>query len=90
MVTYHILKRKDASSVVVAIVLAFIINQLLSVLTHELAYKLSMADDGYGSMSGVGWQTAYLQPLISVVLQVLALELLLIGYVYVSGKLRGK
>jgi hypothetical protein len=71
--TIKVLKRKDASSVVVAVVVALVLYQLLPGLTNELAQTLS----GNDVTVGAGWQVQYLQPVVHAVLQLVLLELVL-------------
>jgi hypothetical protein len=75
MVLVRILKRKDASSVMIAVVLALIISSYLPSVLFELTNKLSGIDDStYGAPVG-DWKTIYLQPTILLLLQVVLLEL---------------
>ena len=84
MVIVQILKRKDASSVVVAIVLGLILITLLSSVTGELAAKISGTTDLGGYAASPDWKLTYLQPVVAAALQVIALEVL--GWVYVFAK----
>jgi hypothetical protein len=86
MVLVKVLKRKDASSVLVAILLAMIVQQPLFMLTGKPASIISGLH-GNGGMyygPGGGWQTQYLYPIVWVIVQILVLEIL--GWVYVLGK----
>ena len=79
-----VLKRKDASSVLVAVVLAFIIIQLLPAVTGRLAVNITGVEEGQtfsGAFPGAGWESVYLYPVVWAVLQVLALEILVWLYV---------
>lgn len=83
LVTAKILKRKDGSSVVVAVVIAMIIGQLLPAMTGSWANTLSGAEDGQTFTSaypGANWQTHYLQPIVWAILQLLLLEVLVWFY----------
>ena len=71
--TIKVLKRKDASSVVVAVVIALIIYQMLPALTERLASIIGGVDVSIGA----GWQDQYLQPVVGAVLQLLLLEVIL-------------
>lgn len=75
-----VLKRKDAASVVVAVVLAMIISPALSILTHDVASQLS----GSESFAGGGWQSTYVYPIINAVLQIILLEVFILIYVAVQ------
>lgn len=79
MVIIKVLKRKDAASVIVAVVLAMIVAGFVSSVTTDLAQLLAglkneTSSDYVGA--GDGWQVTYLFPAIFALLQVLALELL--------------
>lgn len=80
MYIVKVMKRKDASSVVVAILLAMMLSQLLMFVTGELSAKISglnNEDGGFYYGAGGDWKVTYLQPFVSVLLQLLALEVLL-------------
>lgn len=72
-----VLKRGDAASVVVAIVLAFIVISVLPNLVGDLTQILTGTEDGYvpGTYPGMGWQEVYLMPVVSALLQVVVVEL---------------
>lgn len=72
----RVLKRKDASSVLIAVVLAMILMQVLQSMTGNLASKLSgMEGETIGApVFGNDWKATYLFPLVHGVLQVLLLE----------------
>lgn len=79
MLIIKVLKRKDGSSVVVAVVLALLLLTLLSAWSMEATYKLTNEAGMYGgpaSFSG-GWKNTYLYPAISTAVQLVILELLL-------------
>lgn len=81
MILVKILKRKDAASVMVAVVLALIISNMLGTFGFELANRLTMWEWG---LSGAGssesalevFKFVYLQPIVSVLVQLILLELL--------------
>ena len=84
MVLVKILKRRDASSVIVAILIAMIASQPLSSVTMSLASKISFLHNGqqYGYVGpGGGWKNEYLFPIVWAALQLLILEIL--GWIYV-------
>jgi hypothetical protein len=89
MVLVKILKRRDASSVVVAILLAMIITQPLSTMTIRLASKISTVNGlgGYGGPGG-GWKSEYLFPLVWAVVQIIVLEIL--GWIFVLSNMSFK
>lgn len=91
MAIINVLKRKDASSVVVAVVVAMIVSQLVSSLTVDIARRLSGLGDSFaGTGAGTDWQTLYLLPLVTALLQLLALELLIWLYTGVKDLLTNK
>lgn len=88
-----VLKRKDASSVIVAVVLAMIIIQLLPALTGRLAVNITGVEEGQtfsGSFPGADWKAVYLMPTVWAALQVLALEVLVWLYVLAHGAIKKK
>lgn len=84
MVLIQILKRKDASSVLVAVVIAWILVSLLGAVTIQLTSKISGLTD---STSGAGWKVLYLTPVVSAGLQLIVLELLARIYIWVAKAL---
>lgn len=78
MVLVKILKRKDAASVVLAILMAMILMQPLTSMTSKPASIISGLNGSqymnYGP--GSGWQSEYLFPIVWVVVQILVLEAL--------------
>ena len=79
MYIVKILKRKDAASVVVAVVLAFVLSGVITVLTSDLATYLS----GIETSAGANWRENVVRPLIAAFLQVVLLEALLRILVFV-------
>jgi hypothetical protein len=79
VITIKVLKRKDAASVLVAVVLAMVLVTFLNTATADLAGKVAMLEDGqFGyAFPGSGWKAQYLHPFAWMVLQVLLLELIL-------------
>ncbi len=78
MYIVKILKRKDAASVVVAIVLALILGSVLPALTHDLATYLS----GIETFGGAAWRENVVRPIINSLLQVILLEAVLRAVIY--------
>ena len=82
MILVKILKRKDASSVILAILIAMIASQPLSTMTGKPASIISGLNNNnggyffYGYGPGGGWQSQYLFPFVWVAIQLVALELL--------------
>jgi hypothetical protein len=88
MVLIKILKRKDASSVLVAVLMALIVWQPLMQETAKPAAKiLGLNNSQYLSYAPPGgdWKSQYLFPIIWVIVQLIVLEIL--GWILVSGKL---
>lgn len=69
MVVVKILKRKDASSIIVALVLAGIFSMFLMVMGSHFSQIFSSNDFG-----GTGWQDAYLVPTASMLAQLILFE----------------
>ena len=80
MYIVKVMKRKDASSIVVAVVIATAISMWLPSMLSKLANWISNVPNDQVfiySMPDAGWQTIYLLPTVNFLLQILALELLL-------------
>ena len=78
--TIKVLKRKDASSVVVAVVIALIVSQMLPALTAELSgWVLGLKEGEYISFvaPSADWITQYAHPVVYAALQLLLLEVIL-------------
>jgi hypothetical protein len=91
MVLVKVLKRRDAASVIVAILLAMIISQPLSMMTGKPASIISGLSGNnnagyfwYGYGGGGGWESQYLFPVVWVILQIIVLEILAWIYVLIS------
>ena len=80
MVLVKILKRRDASSVIVAVVIATIIGQALMFMTGDLASRIAGTNQGDGQFSlvptGGVWKQTYLYPVVWAALEIIALEIL--------------
>lgn len=79
MVLTKILKRRDAASVVVAVLVALILTQPIGQVTSHLAGKISQLKSGqYAGYAfpGSGWKGEYLYPVVWAVLQLVLLEIL--------------
>lgn len=88
-----VLKRKDAASVVVAIVVGMAVYQLVSTITAKLAGQVSGLEDGqYVSYSypGATWQGTYLFPVVSAAFQLIALEIAIWLYVFAHNMMPKK
>ncbi len=81
-----VLKRKDAASLVVAIWLAMSLMQLTSLPTLRITSWITGLgahnwQGMYGGGPGSDWRTEYLAPVVSFIVQVIALEILIRLYV---------
>lgn len=79
MYIIRILKRRDAASIIVAVVLAFILTSIVSVLTGDLATYLS----GIEVSGGTEWRENVVRPLIQAGLQIILLEAILRAVVHI-------
>ncbi|HLB66471.1 MAG TPA: hypothetical protein VJJ78_02675 [Candidatus Saccharimonadales bacterium] len=77
MVIIKVLKRKDASSVIVAVVLALVAISLVSAPAADLSNKI--VNSGQGDVFA-NWEDIYLQPAVLALLQVAFLEV--VGWIY--------
>lgn len=75
MILVKTLKRKDAFSVMVAIIIAMIVQQPLMMMTAKPASILSgQNNQAYGP--GGSWQLQYLNPIVWALLELIVLEVL--------------
>jgi len=77
VVTVKILKRKDASSVALAVVLAIMLVSFVQVVTQDLAVRLSNLGSSTNlslNASGNSWRVNYFNPLVQLVLELVVLE----------------
>ena len=86
MVIIRFLKRRDASSVVVAVALALIAANLASAFTADLASRVS----GLGSSYVSDWKSVYIYPAVWALLQFIFLEMLGWLYVFVTQQTKNK
>jgi hypothetical protein len=85
MYLVKVLKRGDAASLIVAILVALVVTQPLGEVTTRLAAKITNLNNGqyFGyAAPGSGWKGEYLYPVVWAVLQLLVLELLIRLYVF--------
>lgn len=83
MLLVKIMKRKDAASVLVAIVLAMIIVQPITSCTIRIAgWITSTGGQSYGPTGD--WKVEYLNPIVWALVQILVFEALAWAYVYVA------
>ena len=93
MAIIKVLKRKDAASVIVAIVIGFGLAQMLSVVTARPAGMLLGLEDGHYisySFPGGSWVGTYALPVLTFVLQLVVLEALIRLYSLVHQALSKK
>lgn len=75
MQSIKVLKRKDASSVIVAVVLALIVNQAVS------TFSVRPADWFSGAVTpGGGWRAGFWEPLILLIIELIVLEIVIRVY----------
>jgi hypothetical protein len=89
MVLVKILKRKDATSVILAIFLAMVLIQFVQSITLNWANWLSGLNYGR-PVDGSGWKQEYLLPVVSAVLSLLVLEVLCRIYIWGAKALNRK
>jgi hypothetical protein len=84
MVLVKILRRKDASSVIVAVIIAMVVGQMLAFMSSDWAARLSGLKNNEGFQFGPtgNWRVMYLQPFVTAILQLLALEILVWIYIF--------
>jgi hypothetical protein len=88
MVLIKILKRRDAASLVIAIIIAMAVGQALATASFWPASVIvGTNQEGFGA-GGPGWEGNYLQPFIQVALQIIALEIIVRLYVAVAAFVR--
>ena len=93
MVLIKVLKRKDASSVMLAVLIALIVWQPLLQVTARLAAKISGLHGGaYVAyyVPNSGRRGEYIYPIVSVIVQLLILEILGWFYILAKGALKKK
>jgi hypothetical protein len=76
----NVLKRKDASSVVVAVVLGLLVNNAV----QDWAFRPAAWLSGE-STSGGGWNAGLWRPLITLVIELIILEIVLRIYAAFAG-----
>lgn len=88
MYVVKVLKRKDASSLVVGVVVAMFVLQFVTQVTLELSSRLALwqwsktTEGGASFYPSGGWRTTYLQPLVALLVQLVALEVLVRVYIW--------
>jgi len=93
MVLVKTLKRKDASSVLVAVLIALILWQPLMEVTAKPAAKIiGLGNNQYLSYTPPGgdWKAQYLYPVVSVILQLIVLEILGWICIWAAGMMKKK
>ncbi len=74
MVLVKIMKRKDASSLVVAIAVGMALGQFMASVAFPLTYKLIPMNAEFSGGIGGGWKQEYLNPLVTFLIQLILLE----------------
>lgn len=88
MVLVKILKRRDASSVLIAILLAIIVQPVLGALAHLAAIISGLNNNQYPSAAfpNTGRKGEYLYPVVLAVLQIILLEVLAWIYIFMKPR----
>lgn len=81
MYILKVMKRKDASSIVVAVAIAISLSSFLNSVTMDLTGRVTRQKE-YGLFPTGSLRMAYLFPVVSFVLQLVALEVVLRLYVW--------
>jgi hypothetical protein len=87
MVLVKILKRRDASSVVAAIVVGYLLLQFIQTLTNKWALKISNVN--YGPVS-YHWKEDFLMPLVWLLLELILLEVICWLYAWLTSGIKKK
>ncbi len=82
MMLVKILKRKDASSVIIAVVIAMMLQQFIQTVTNHWAIRISGVN--YGP-TYFHWKETYLLPAVWFVLSLIVLEVLCWLWVWVAA-----
>jgi len=88
MYVVKVLKRKDGAALVVGISVGLVVSQFITVITQDLTTRVT--NMGITGPIGQGWRSAYFMPIVTAVLQLLALEILIRVYVAVHNALSNK
>jgi len=89
MYVVKVLKRKDASSLVVGVTVAMFLLQFVGTMSMELSSRIALwqwgksAPGNQGFYGGAGWRSTYLQAVVALLVQLLVLEVLVRLYVWV-------
>lgn len=86
MVTISILKRKDAASLVIGVVAAYIIIEFLGAFSNALLNSLSLFKGEYGQFAS-GSMSQYMRIIVTFLLELAILELGVRAYVYINSQL---
>lgn len=93
----YFLKRKDGSTLIVAIALGLVLAQFVSVVAGDISHILAVYISGQAtlidSLPVFDWRTMIFEPTMLVLLQILLIELLIRGYtgfVFINRSLKQK
>jgi hypothetical protein len=86
MLVIKVLKRKDASSLILGVAVALFVLQFVTTVTQDLSSRITFwqwgsSNGGYGGPPNSA-KVMYLQPLVALVLQLIALEVVVRVYVW--------
>lgn len=88
MVIVKVLKRKDASALVVGVSVALIVTSFLTTATTQLVSKISNIGLGSSAPVEAGWRSSYFMPFVALILQLLALEILTRIYIMLHDSMQ--
>lgn len=89
MAIIKVLKRKDGAALVTGIAVGLIVYAFITGISQDLTQRIVAVFNGT-DYSGQGWETAYLLPLVSLILALVALELLIWIYVAFHDSIKQK
>jgi hypothetical protein len=87
MYIVKILKRKDAASLVLAIILGTMISQFMFMPVYELGSRVASIGLDTPMYGGMGWRGTILSPVVSLVAGLVLLEVALRVFVYARARL---
>ncbi len=86
MVIVKVLKRKDASALVVGVVTALLVVTFITQILVDLTQRIS-AWGSNGQYTGQSWRVAYLSPAVAFILGLIALEILIRIYIMIHDSM---
>lgn len=86
MYIVKILKRRDAASLVLAIILGTLVTQFMFLPVYELGNRVANIGQDASMYSGMSWRNYILSPIVSLAASLVFLELVFRVFVLVRGK----